>query len=126
MKKTTILYIEDNLGNQRLMRAIFETIDDWHLMIAATAEVGIDLARASQPEIILMDINLPGMSGCDALIVLRRDPLTSRIPILAVTANSPPCPDAEGSDPQFDAVVLKPFTKDDLINPIEHALSRPR
>ena len=126
MTKPTILYIEDNLANQRLMRAIFETIDDWRLMIAATAEVGIDLARTSQPELILMDINLPGMSGCDALIVLRHEPLTSRIPILAVTANNSPCPGPEGSSPQFDAIVLKPFTKDELVNPIEHALSRPR
>ena len=123
MRERTILYIEDNLGNQNLMRAIFETVDDWHLMISGTAEAGIDLSRTSQPDIILMDINLPGMSGCDALTVLKRDPLTSRIPILAVTATRMQCPEAESSQVRFDAVILKPFTRDELINPIKQALS---
>ncbi len=123
MRERTILYIEDNLGNQNLMRAIFETVDDWHLIISGTAEAGIDLSRTSQPDIILMDINLPGMSGYDALAVLKHDPLTSRIPIVAVTATRTPYPDADNSGVRFDAIVLKPFTRDELINPIKHALS---
>lgn len=124
MKRPIILYIEDNLGNQKLMRAIIGTMENWHLMMSDTAEAGIDLSRSVQPDIILMDINLPGMSGCEACAKLMRDPLTSRIPILAVTATGNPCAEPEHSEARFDAVVLKPYTRDELIGPIEHALSR--
>ena len=123
MKEPTILCIEDNLGNQRLMRAIFETIGGWHLMMSENAEAGVDLARKSRPDVILMDINLPGMSGCEALMVLRKDPPTSQIPILALTANRMPCLDTPGSGDRFDAVILKPFTRSELIDPIRRALS---
>ncbi len=92
-------------------------------MMSKPAEAGIDLARNSQPDVVLMDINLPGMSGCEAFAVLRSNPLTSGIPILAVTATQMPCLDTHGSGDRFDVVILKPFTRSELIDPIRHALS---
>ena len=124
LSEITILYVEDDPGNRTLMRAIADTENGWQLLMAETGEAGIGLAREHVPDIILMDINLPGMSGCEACAVLKRDSLTARIPILAVTANRIPCPDAGGSNRRFDAIILKPFTWAELINPIYHALSR--
>ncbi|MCK4515891.1 MAG: response regulator, partial [Spirochaetaceae bacterium] len=79
LSEITILYVEDDPGNRRLMRAIVDTENGWQLLMAETGEAGIRLAREHLPDIVLMDINLPGMSGCEACAVLKRDRLTARI-----------------------------------------------
>ena len=60
------------------------------LLTAVNGTLGIEIARTSQPEVILMDINLPGISGIEALTILREDPATAHIPIVALSANAMP------------------------------------
>lgn len=83
-----LLYIEDNPANQRLMQKIISTRSDLLLHEANSAEIGLDLARAEVPMLILMDINLPDINGYEALELLKADPRTARIPVIAVSANA--------------------------------------
>jgi two-component system, cell cycle response regulator DivK len=82
-----ILIIEDNDKNRKLVRDVLQ-FKGYRTSEAETAEVGLALARESRPALILMDIQLPGMSGIDALEHLRADPVTRDIPVMAVTASA--------------------------------------
>ena len=84
----TLLYVEDNPANLRLVEAIVSLCPPVRLLSAPDARLGIQLARAHLPDVILMDINLPGMNGIDALAILQADPATAHIPVLAVTASA--------------------------------------
>ena len=84
----TLLYIEDNPANMMLVEQIIAQRSDMRLLTAVNGILGIELARASQPNVILMDINLPEISGIDALTILREDPATAHIPIVALSANA--------------------------------------
>ena len=86
----TVLYVEDNPANLELVEQLIARRPDLRLLSAADGKTGIEFARAYQPEVILMDINLPGISGLDAMKVLRADPSTSHIPIIALSANAVP------------------------------------
>ena len=83
-----MLYVEDNPANLQLMEGVVGRHPNLRLLSAATAEIGIELAREHRPDLIVMDINLPGMDGYAALDVLRADPLTRYIPAVALTANA--------------------------------------
>lgn len=87
MKAKSILVIEDNLSNMKLIRAILET-GRYKVLEAVDAETGIDMARRYQPKLILMDITLPGMDGLTATEILKGEPKTKDIPVIAVTANA--------------------------------------
>jgi PAS domain S-box-containing protein len=84
----TVLYIEDNPANMMLVEQLLEQRPDIKLLMAVNGTLGIELARATLPEVILMDINLPGISGIDALKILREDPATAHIPVVAISANA--------------------------------------
>jgi len=80
-----ILVIEDNPTNMTLATFLLESAG--HSVLKATdAEVGLTIARQEQPEVILMDIQLPGMDGLEATMLLKRDPATRSIPVIALTA----------------------------------------
>lgn len=81
-----ILIVEDNEKNLKLVRDLLQ-VSGYQTLESETAEDGILIAKESQPALILMDIQLPGMSGIEALKVLRADPITEKIPVLAVTAS---------------------------------------
>jgi two-component system cell cycle response regulator DivK len=81
-----VLIIEDNEKNLKLVRDVLQ-VKGYETIEAMTAEEGIGLARGRKPDLILMDIQLPGMNGIAALRVLRADPVTARIPAIAVTAS---------------------------------------
>lgn len=104
-----VLYIEDNPMNQRLMQQIFAARGNIELRVAHTAEIGIQLARIEPPALILMDINLPGMSGYEALEELSRDPRTARIPVVAVSANAMKGDEERGLKAGFAAYLTKPI-----------------
>jgi len=82
-----ILIVEDNEKNRKLVRDVLQ-FKGYRTMEAESGELGVALARESRPALILMDIQLPGMSGIEALAHLRADPTTREIPIVAVTASA--------------------------------------
>ncbi|MDD3326326.1 MAG: response regulator [Zoogloea sp.] len=104
-----VLYVEDNPANQRLMHDIFEDFDTCSLICAHEAALGIELARAEPPALILMDINLPGMDGYAALAVLKADPATGSIPVVALSANAMPADVERGLAAGFADYLTKPL-----------------
>jgi PAS domain S-box-containing protein len=84
----TVLYIEDNPANLRLVQKIISTHTSLAMLDARSAEQGLDIAKVHHPDLILLDINLPGMSGFEALRHLRDDPATCDIPVIAISANA--------------------------------------
>jgi CheY-like chemotaxis protein len=84
----TLLYVEDNPANLELVEQIVARRSDQRLLSEADANIGIEFARAYLPEVILMDINLPGISGVEAMKILHADPATAHIPIIALSANA--------------------------------------
>ena len=87
--------------------------------------LGIELARASQPEVILMDINLPGISGIEALKILREDPATAHIPIVALSANAMPRDIEKGLEAGFFCYLTKPIKVNEFMDTIDVALEFP-
>lgn len=109
LKQRTVLYVEDNPANLRLVEQLIERRPDLQLLSAQDALSGIELARAQLPEVILMDINLPGISGVKALRILHEDPLTQHIPVVAVSANAMPHDIRRGLEAGFFRYVTKPI-----------------
>ena len=118
-----LLYVEDNPANLQLVKEIVGQRGDVRQMSAPDAQLGIELARAHRPEVILMDINLPGLSGKDALNVLLADPLTAHIPVVALTANAMVGDIARGLAAGFFRYVTKPIEVAKLNEAIDSALS---
>ncbi len=105
----TLLYIEDNPTNQRLMEDIVEEIDKLNLQIAPSAEIGLALMRQSPPDVVLMDIHLPGMSGFQALDVIQKDAQLRGIYVIALSANAMERDITHGLAAGFDAYLTKPL-----------------
>ena len=84
----TLLYIEDNPANMKLVEQLIALRSDIELFTAINGTLGVELARSIQPDVILMDINLPGISGLEALQILRGDQSTTHIPVIALSANA--------------------------------------
>ena len=122
MPQRTVLYVEDNPANLKLIQVLIAFRNDLRLLTAVDANLGIELARLHQPEVILMDINLPGMSGNEALIRLRTDPATAHIPVIALTANAMPRDVAKGMALGFFRYLTKPINIDDFFAAMESAL----
>ena len=87
-RQRTLLYIEDNPANMRLIEELIARRADIRLLTAVNGATGIALARANAPDVILLDINLPGISGLEVLKILREDPATAHIPVVALSANA--------------------------------------
>jgi CheY-like chemotaxis protein len=87
MANELILIVEDNEKNRKLVRDVL-TFKGYRLAEAETGEDGVRLAKALRPDLILMDIQLPGMNGIAALGQIREDPLLARTPVMAVTASA--------------------------------------
>ena len=107
--KRTLLYVEDNPANLRLVEQLIARRPDMQLLSAGDANRGIEIARTAQPDVILMDINLPGISGFDALRILKDDPATERIPVIALSANAMPRDIERGLKAGFFRYLTKPF-----------------
>jgi PAS domain S-box-containing protein len=117
----TLLYVEDNPANLILVEEIMERRSDIRLMSARDGPSGIEMARASQPEVILMDINLPGMSGVEALRVLRNDPVTARIPVVALSANAGIRDMSKGLEAGFFRYLTKPIKVAEFMSTLDLA-----
>jgi len=105
----TLLYVEDNPANLKLVKQIIARYPDIHLQTAVTGTLGIELARSTRPDVVLMDINLPGISGIEALKILRDNPATAHIPIVALSANAMPHDIAMGLEVGFFRYLTKPI-----------------
>jgi len=104
-----VLYVEDTQANVSLMRMILKRLPGIELVDAPSAETGIDLAQRLQPDLILMDIGLPGMDGIEALQVLRGNDATKDIPVIAITAAAMPHDIERINKAGFDNFLSKPF-----------------
>ncbi|MCE3606559.1 PAS domain S-box protein [Massilia sp. P8910] len=118
----TLLYVEDNPANLLLVEQLMERRPDLKLLTAIDAHLGIALARAYQPSVILMDINLPNLSGLDALRMLRGYPETAHIPVLALSANAMPRDIARGLEAGFLRYLTKPIQIADFMEALDLAL----
>jgi signal transduction histidine kinase/ActR/RegA family two-component response regulator len=118
----TLLYVEDNPANLELVEQLVGRRSDLRLLSAADGNVGVEYARAYQPDVILMDINLPGISGIEALKVLRADPTTSRIPIIALSANAVPRDVSKGLEAGFFNYLTKPIKVNQFMDALDAAL----
>ena len=105
---STILIVEDNPKNLKLVRDLLQA-KGYATLEAASAETGLELARAHLPALILMDIRLPGMGGIDALRELRADPATAGIPVIAITASVMQHNRREIEAAGFDGFIEKPI-----------------
>ena len=105
----TVLYIEDNPSNLRLVAQILGHRQHIHLLTAHTPELGIELAMARRPELILLDINMPGMNGYQMLEVFKANERLKTIPVIAVTANAMPCDIERGMAAGFADYLTKPL-----------------
>ncbi len=120
----TVLYIEDNAANLALVERIVARRPDLRLLSALTARLGIDIAIAQQPDVILMDIHLPGMSGLQALAQLAQDPATMYIPVIALSASAMPRDVEHGLAAGFYRYVTKPIRVNDFMRTLDLALER--
>ena len=102
------LVIEDNSSNLKLLVDLLER-EGYRSLIASSAEEAIDIAQHSQPDIILMDISLPGMDGLEATRLLKQDSQTLHIPVIAVTANALKIDEARAIEAGCDAYLSKPI-----------------
>jgi PAS domain S-box-containing protein len=118
-----ILYVEDNPANVTFMKDLISTFENIDLLTAPTAEMGIELARGRHPEVVIMDINLPGMSGLDALRALRNAPETKEIPVIALTAAASERDKQRGMDAGFYRYLTKPVKVDEFLTILEGLLA---
>lgn len=118
----TLLYVEDNPANLKLVQQLIARRPDIRLLSATDGTRGIQLARANQPEIILMDINLPGISGIEALRILREDPETAHIPVVALSANAMPRDIEKGLQAGFFRYLTKPIRVNEFMQTLDAVL----
>ncbi len=122
----TVLCVEDNPANLLLVGRLLERRPDIRLLSAKDGRRGIEQARAALPDVILMDINLPGISGITALKILAGDPLTRHIPVIALSANAMPKDVASGLAAGFFRYLTKPIKVDEFMATLDLALDTPR
>jgi signal transduction histidine kinase/ActR/RegA family two-component response regulator len=119
-----ILYIEDNPANLRLVQEILAFRSDLSLLSAPDGHAGLALAHTHRPAIVLMDLNLPGMSGFEVLAQLRRDPETAHIPAVALTANAMPRDIERGLSAGFARYLTKPIDIEQFNEAIDGVLAQ--
>lgn len=126
MPQRTLLYVEDNPANLMLVEDLVMRRPDVNLLTAQDADSGIAIARASGVDVILMDINLPGISGVEALRILRADQDTAHIPIIALSANAGPRDIARSLDAGFFRYLTKPIKVKEFFDTLDAAFHSAR
>jgi len=117
-----MLYVEDNPANLKLVEQLIARRPDLRLLTAVTGHLGIKLARTSQPEMILMDINLPDINGIEVLKILHEDPATTHIPVVALSANAMPRDIEKGLAAGFFRYLTKPMKVNEFMDTLDVAL----
>jgi signal transduction histidine kinase/AmiR/NasT family two-component response regulator len=118
-----ILHVEDNPANLELVEQIIARRPDLRLLSAADGNLGVEFARTHQPRVIVMDINLPGISGLEATRILRADPATASIPIIALSANAMPRDIKKGLEAGFSNYLTKPLKVGEFLQALDNALA---
>ncbi len=125
LPRALVLYVEDNPANVTFMKDLVSTLENIDLVTFPTAERGIAFARERLPDLIIMDINLPGMSGVDALRALGAWSETKSIPVIAVTAAASERDRQRGLAAGFSRYLTKPVKVDELVEALESLLAAP-
>ena len=123
MASALILIVEDDASSRKLVRDVLQ-VKGYQTIESETAEEGLRLAKGQRPALILMDIQLPGMSGIEALQQLRADPDTKMIPVIAVTASVMAGQQQKFLDAGFDALEGKPLSVMALLKKIQTLVDR--
>lgn len=118
----SVLYIEDNPTNLALVEQLIARRENLTLLSAATGHRGITLATFNVPDVILMDINLPDISGFEALRILRKDTRTAHVPVIALSSDAFPKQVQLGIEAGFSTYLTKPFVIGDLMDAIDACL----
>ena len=119
----TVLYVEDNPASLELVEQLIALRADLNLITATDGNSGVQFAHAYLPDVILMDINLPGISGLEAMRVLRADPSTAHIPIIALSANALPGDISSAIGSGFFSYLTKPINLSQFMNSLNAALA---
>ena len=117
MSAKTILYVEDNEFNRKIVRQLLAQTS-YRLREAPDGESGVRAAQQELPDLILMDVQLPKMSGLDATRELRADPRTARVPIIIVTSYALSGDEQKARDAGATAYIAKPYSPRDLLSKI--------
>ena len=118
----TLLYVEDNPANLTLVEQLIARRSDLKLLSAINGHLGVQLARTLKPDLILMDINLPGIGGFDALRLLREEHETAGIPVIAISANAMPRDIEKGMEAGFFRYLTKPIRVNEFMLALDIAL----
>ena len=123
LRSSTLLYVEDNPANLMLVEELFARRPHIRLITAKDGNSAVERARVEQPDVILMDINIPGISGAEAQKILAADPLTAHIPIVALSANALPRDIQRGLEAGFFRYLTKPIKVNEFMTTLEEALN---
>jgi PAS domain S-box-containing protein len=118
----TILYVEDNLANLDLVESILESRGDTHLLAALQGRMGLQLAREHAPDLILLDLHLPDLSGEEVLKQLRADPATRDVPVLVISADATTRQIERLRAAGAQGYLTKPFDVDEFLDAIDASL----
>jgi PAS domain S-box-containing protein len=124
-RQQTVLYVEDNPANLSLVEQLVARRPDLHLLSAGNATLGIEIARAQRPDVILMDINLPGLNGFQALEILKEDSEMLGIPVIALSANAMVGDVTKGLEAGFFRYITKPINIVEFMQALDIALESP-
>jgi len=120
---STVLIIEDNEKNMKLARDVLQA-KGYQTFEAVTGEEGVKLAREKKPDLVLMDIQLPGINGIEAFKQIRGDAATRAIPVVALTASVTPTDRSAISAAGFDAFLGKPINLEEFIDSVRRLLEK--
>ena len=117
----TILYVEDNEYNRKIVRQLVSRTR-YRLIEAVDGEAGVEMARAERPDLILMDVQLPKMSGLDATRILRADPATSASPIVVITSFALSGDRERAVEAGANGYLAKPYSPRELLALVQQML----
>ena len=120
-----VLIVEDNEKNMKLARDVLQA-KGYATLEAVTGEEGVRLALERKPDLVLMDIQLPGISGIEALRRLRTDPLNAKTPVVALTASVTPTDRSQITQAGFDAILGKPINLKEFLETVKRVLETGR
>jgi len=122
VSKGNILVVEDNMDNYELVRFVLER-NGYNVFLAVNGRDGVDAARLQKPDLILMDMALPEMDGWDATALIKQDPETKHIPLVALTVHTLPADRKRAIEAGVDAYLTKPINMSALVQIVNQSVS---